>query len=331
MKFICIICLALVLLSAAGAAAQDANYDAIIVRNDIPIEYVIAMPYASSHNIALLPVSQDTLTSQEQKQLSGFYQNGAERILLLGGTETALSDEVEQTIRNMGFDVDRKWGLVRENTAAIFAIDVWKESDTAVILNGSFEESYLVGTQTAMTLGCPILLVQDDTLPQATVKALETLGVTHTYIVGTSSLSEDVFAQLTEKGLEIFRIGEDISVHDVASEGGYGDMTIPWPLVLFAGIALGCAVFFIYTKRPVQKPPAEIPLFVLTEDERRVVDAIEAEGKELRQERLPELTTFSRPKVSRIVNDLESKQILIREKDGKTYKVKTAKKFIHER
>jgi uncharacterized membrane protein len=71
-----------------------------------------------------------------------------------------------------------------------------------------------------------------------------------------------------------------------------------------------------------------VPLFVLTEDERMVVNAIVRAGGELRQDELPELTNYSRPKVSRIVNDLEGKQILMREKKGKTYKVSIAKKFI---
>ena len=69
-------------------------------------------------------------------------------------------------------------------------------------------------------------------------------------------------------------------------------------------------------------------MFVLTEDERKIVDAIENMGGEIKQEELPEKTGFSRPKVTKIIQDLEDKKIISRVKHGKTYKVKIMKKFV---
>jgi len=71
------------------------------------------------------------------------------------------------------------------------------------------------------------------------------------------------------------------------------------------------------------KKDDSVPVFVLTEDERKLVQALK-NGEE-RQEKLPGATNFSRPKVTRLVMDLESKGIISREKKGKTYKIKLDK------
>lgn len=321
MLFLCVSC--------ASAGASPTEHDLIIVRDDIPIEYVIGLPFASAHDIPLLQVSGDALDANEQKQLAGYYQNGARRVLILGGVDTAISDAVEETIREIGYEVERKSGLARENTAALFAIETWKKSPHAVVLNGSVEESYLVGLQAAMQLSCPILLTNDTTLTYDTSRALESLGCETAYVIG-STIEQGVFDELDAMGIEYVHIGEDIDPHEVIERPGDGlDLLSPASFIFGALIGI-VAMYALLRYRSTRQTP-EVPLFVLTEDERTVVNAIVRAGGELRQDELPELTNYSRPKVSRIVNDLEGKQILMREKKGKTYKVSIAKKFINRK
>lgn len=312
-----------------AASANESAYDAIVVRNDIPIEYIIAAPYAATHNIPIMQVAKESLTGEEEKQLSGYYQNGARRILILGGMQSAISEDIESTIRAMGYDVDRKWGLGREITAAIFAIDLWQTSQDVVLLNGSVPESYLVGMQIAMNLESPILLTDDNSLPDVTKKALEELGCKMIYVVGPS-INDGILDEIAAMNIDYKRIGTDISPHEVEQDSkiDISDLISPIPFII--GIICGSVLLYALLRIRTAKRMPEVPLFVLTEDERKVVDAIGNAGGELRQELLPDLTNFSRPKVSRIVNDLEGKKIFIREKKGKTYKVRIAKKFINK-
>ncbi len=321
----------MLLSSMPSATADERPYDVILVRNDIPIEYIIALPYATMYQIPIMQVSQYELTPEEEKQLSGYFQEGAQRALILGGVQYAISGEIEDTIREIGYDVDRKWGLARESTAGIFAVELWETSRLTVLLNGSVPEAYLVGAKTAMALSCPILLIDDNGMNGDTAQALQDLSCTEAYVVGPS-IDDGVLATLDEMGIAYTLIGTDINPHDVEPEEK-GGLSLS-PASLLAGIGIGVvAMYAILGFRREQAPEQKevsVPLFVLTDDERRVVMAIEAEGGELRQDALPDLTTFSRPKVSRIISDLEGKKIIMREKKGKTYKVIIAKKFIIE-
>ncbi|HII95491.1 MAG TPA: hypothetical protein HA367_07145 [Candidatus Methanofastidiosum sp.] len=89
---------------------------------------------------------------------------------------------------------------------------------------------------------------------------------------------------------------------------------------MLAGLFLGAVALLIVFRF---KKDDSVPVFVLTEDERKLIQALK--NGEDRQERLPEATNFSRPKITRLVMDLESKGIIFREKKGKTYKIKLDK------
>jgi len=70
----------------------------------------------------------------------------------------------------------------------------------------------------------------------------------------------------------------------------------------------------------------EIPFGVLNEDEQKVIDIIGEHQGKLRQDKLPRLTDFSRPKVSRLVSDLMGRGVISREKHGKTYVLQLERK-----
>ncbi len=67
---------------------------------------------------------------------------------------------------------------------------------------------------------------------------------------------------------------------------------------------------------------------VLTQDERRVIEVIRSKGdRYIKQKEIVRATNFSKAKVSRILATLEERGLIIRERVGRTNKVKLLKKF----
>ena len=62
-------------------------------------------------------------------------------------------------------------------------------------------------------------------------------------------------------------------------------------------------------------------MFILTEDEERIIDIVRAQGK-VEQSKLAKLTDYSKPRISRMIRSLEERGIIEREIYKKTYKIK---------
>ena len=122
---------------------------------------------------------------------------------------------------------------------------------------------------------------------------------------------------------------EDIEITDIPIIRGDKSLMyqLRQPVPLAVGVILGLCIGYISFKARKKVTKREIPMFVLTEDEQKVVEAI---GDGIKQEKLPELTGFSRPKITRIISDLESKQIISRSKFGKTYKIEVMKSIVED-
>lgn len=67
---------------------------------------------------------------------------------------------------------------------------------------------------------------------------------------------------------------------------------------------------------------AEIPLGLLPEDERAVYRLLLREGGQVLQKDLRQLVSFSGPKVSRVLDRLERKGLVVRERHGMTNRVR---------
>jgi uncharacterized membrane protein len=68
------------------------------------------------------------------------------------------------------------------------------------------------------------------------------------------------------------------------------------------------------------------PVFILTEDEEKMVEMLRIHGK-TDQSRLAKLTDFSKPRISRMLRSLEERGIIEREKFKKTFKIKLKRKI----
>ncbi len=295
------------------------TYDAIVVTNssNVIIDYIIAESYSHKADVPVILTDPESLNVSAKRSLLGLRSQNAKRILIIGGTQ-AISRTVEDEIRGMGFDVDRKWGTDRDETAAIVAIDLWGESENVVLVNGNIPESFLVALRTSYVLKAPILLVDKDRVPDPTMKAIEILNPDHIYVVGPE-IPDISYLKADKKN-----VGTNIKISEIKEK-----RKISMDYASFvAGLLTGGILILLLYRTYKRKLSIEVPMFVLTEDERKIVDAIENMGGEIKQEELPEKTGFSRPKVTKIIQDLEDKKIISRVKHGKTYKVKIMKKFV---
>jgi hypothetical protein len=144
------------------------------------------------------------------------------------------------------------------------------------------------------------------------------LGTTRIILVG--EVSQDVRDELEELGgLEQTKLSY-IELEEKTSSTG----------VFVMGIVIG-AIFIVllsslwgagfFTKKE------SIPTGLLNEDEQRIIEVITQNGGVIHQKRIPKLTEFSRPKVSRLVSELKERGIISKKKIGKTYTVKLEKKL----
>ncbi|MDY1592001.1 MAG: hypothetical protein RBS85_07580 [Methanofastidiosum sp.] len=310
----------LLFLSILGPGMAEAStYDVIVVRGDILIDYTVAQAYSQKEKIPILLTDPKILSLSSKRELMGFYDEGARKVLLIGGTTDAISESIELDIVNIGFGVTRIWDWDRAGTAARVAIDLWKSSKESVIINGNIEESYLIASKFAMKRGIPILVTNENELTNSTIEALDMINSKKVYVVGPM-ISENVVTSLISKGIVVERLGKDINISDVIDIEEEG-LNLKIDIIsMLVGLLLGALALLAIFRF---KKDDSVPVFVLTEDERKLVQALK--NGEDRQERLPEATNFSRPKITRLVMDLESKGIIFREKKGKTYKIKLDK------
>ncbi|AIF69461.1 hypothetical protein PAP_05260 [Palaeococcus pacificus DY20341] len=310
----------------AVSAQNDKNvyYDIIIVRNDNLIDYIVALPYAAAFDIPILPVNPTQLDEQTKAQLYSYAQLGWKEILIVGNTN-AVSAEVENELMRMGFNVKRVGGEYRTDTAERLATHFYSHSDIVFLASSSDYGSALVAAKFAMEYKAPLLLTLDNDLSEPAENALKELGVTQVVMVG-AGLSSNIQEKLEAEGYTVFWYAKYLDTlprkpKEEAPESPYKYLIMGAVLAL----VLSLPVVVYYGKK--RWSANVVPVEVLTEKERIVIEAILKAGGTVKQEDLPEMTNYSRPTVSRIIQELEKKQLISREKVGKTFIVKLIKEI----
>ena len=312
--------LALPLTSAQGG--QKPQYDLIIVRNDDLIDYIVALPYAKLLGVPILPVNPKKLDPTTLVQLQSYAQSGWNHVLIVGDSQ-AVSDEVKNQLLDIGFSVQRIGGAVRTETAAKLALHFFPHgSDGVVVASSSDYGSALAAARFAMNYNYPLLLTQQDALTESTAEAIKQLHPSEVFLVGTG-MSKKVQESIEEMGYQTYWFREDIVIN-VPEEKGTNWVTIL--LAVLASLAVAVPVSLYYAKK--KWAANRVPIEVLTEKERIVVKAILEKGGTVKQEELPDMTGYSRPTISRIVQELEKKQLVEREKVGKTFIVRLTKEIV---
>jgi putative cell wall-binding protein len=135
---------------------------------------------------------------------------GATHALILGGTN-AVSPQVETALRSVGVQhVTRVAGSDRFHTARLIAEQVGGTEVYVAVGVGTdpsrgWPDGLAAGAAGAAQ-GRPVLLVEQDNLPDATRQAIAALGATRATVVGGSAaVSENVVATLRGLGIEVRR------------------------------------------------------------------------------------------------------------------------------
>lgn len=298
-----------------GALAPQ--YDVIVVRSDLPLDWIIAQAYAHNSGVPIVSTHSDRLDEDAREQLVGYRKAGYAKLVIIGG-EQAVSPGIKMELDELGFVTHRISEGDRYGTSARVAIELFKKSEKAVIANGEIYGGLLIAERIASITGSPILFVKDD-IPPSVSAALKSLGVKKVYII-EEGVSEKIQRTLSAQGYEV----------EVAREGTVGMReAFPKEYLLFAlGLFLGAFSVLLWLKFARRR--ARVPYTILTEDEEKVVRAILNNGGELTQDKLPEKTDFSRPKISRIIMDLSERGIVSKEPHGRTQKLTVNRDFYEE-
>jgi len=308
-----------------SAQNSTSPYDLILVRNDNMIDYIVALPYSHMFGIPILPVNPQELDPGTLAQLESYAKLGWTKILIIGNSQ-AISDKVQDQLLELGFSVERIGGEDRTETSVKLAERFFPNGDQVLVVASSSDYgSALAAARWAMVQHHPLVLNQNNTLSNSTREALQRLQPSLVVIIG-AGLPDDLESQIRALGYQTYWIKKDLTI------------TLPttpvqketdWTLIILAvllSVAIVVPVTVYYAKK--KWSANKVPIEVLTEKERIVVKAILEKGGTVKQEELPELTGYSRPTISRIIQELEKKQLVTREKVGKTFIVKLAKEII---
>lgn len=273
------------------------SYDLIITRVDIPTDYVIASVYANYVKIPVVLVNPNEISADVEKELIGYAGNNYKNVLILGGEE-AISPNVENKLTGMGFDVNRLWDWDRYGTAGRVAIELWVKSENVVMVDGENYQNLLLAQRYALKNNLPILFIKNSTIPSESKTALQKLGVTKIY--------------LFEEGIEDTSgiIIEKMSIQKIDFEKEEKE-EFNWMFPISSLLVVVILITIYLWKR------RSIPSTVLTKEEKHIINIIKKQNP--KQNELPMLTGFSKPKVSRLLQELEARKIVKRKKLKRTY------------
>ena len=148
-------------------------------------------PLAYQLEAPILLTKTNTLPDEVKEALSYFE---VDHVTILGG-ESAITENVENELKEMDIASSRISGENRYDTAAQIASILDQESDTAyVTYGGDFPDALSVASIAAQE-GSPILLTKTDELPAETEKALSDFDNTYA-IGGPAVINESVLTEL---------------------------------------------------------------------------------------------------------------------------------------
>ncbi len=197
----------------ARAAWSTGSETVVLARHDDPADALTGSALAGTHDAPLLLTPRDGLADAVKAELARLQP---EQVLMLGGP-VALDEQVAQDVRALGIPtVTRVHGDTRHATAVDVATRVSRGDqttaylvrlrDTEVEARGwadALSVSAVAARRSADDAGWPILGTED-TLPDATVQAIDDLGITRVVPVGGPvTIPDSVLEQLADLGVEV--------------------------------------------------------------------------------------------------------------------------------
>lgn len=308
------------------AHAENAmEYDAIIVRSDLPYEWAIAQAYSQRAKIPIIIVEPEKISREAMKMLSGLRDAGAKNVLILGG-EKAISNSVALQIEALGLTTHRINEADRYGTSASVARELYPESKIVILVNAEDARNLILAQKLSMLTNAPIIFIKHDSMPKSVESTIEIIRPEKIFLI--SSPAENISAIESEL-VSILPTVEIKTIRSYEEIKEYASTRLSSPMSLIIAIIIISLLLLIFLSIIFTKSKSEkITRQLLSEDENKVVEIIKKNKGEILQEELYELTGFSRPKISRIVSELEKKKIIFREKFKKTFKIRIEKDLI---
>ena len=163
---------------------------------------------AGVRNAPVLLTRRDTTPEPILAQLRTLRAGGATRITVVGG-RVAVADAQIESLRGLGFTVDRVAGDNRYETAAAVAVEgetgePQEASNIGIIASGVSTIDALAGGPLSFKGRHPLFLVTRDDAPGATIAALRATGVTSVFILGGEAVvGPRVVAELNAAGITV--------------------------------------------------------------------------------------------------------------------------------
>ncbi|WP_236634747.1 cell wall-binding repeat-containing protein [Alteribacter lacisalsi] len=183
-----------------AAAISQAGWEeadtVLLARGDDFADALSAAPLAYQYDAPVLLTSSDYLRDVTAEEITRL---GAENVIILGG-ENAVSENVEQSLVDLGLAVERIAGENRYETAAAIAGELDGTSgEPALLVNGlDFADSVSSASHAAQN-GYPVLLTNGEQLHEATAGALNDLSIEEVLVIGgENAISDEVFGQLPD-------------------------------------------------------------------------------------------------------------------------------------
>lgn len=153
----------------------------VLARGDRFSDALTGVPLAAKYDAPLLLSRSNRLDNFTKNEL---LRLKAKRVIVLGG-QLAIEKRVVDEIEQLGITVQRLAGSSMHATAELIAKEVAPNgTDLAIIVSDSRFQDALSVASYAGVRGIPILLANTTSLPRATNRALQDLGVKETLIIG---------------------------------------------------------------------------------------------------------------------------------------------------
>jgi len=309
--------------------AQQPHFDAVVVRGDIYTDWAIAMAYGITHGSWVIHLTANN-EGEVLSLLSGFMRFKKSVSILIIGAPNAVPIEFENRVRDLGASVTRVGGATRLDTSLSLAVNYWSDCKSLVLVDGLNSSYYMVALSAAVERSAPIIYTKEGKPPEGFMNSLkEHLKEVRSIIIIGNSLKSDIMKELSSEGYEV-KVLEEVGA-PTPRYGGWSPSYIlrelSYPIPLAAGLIIGILIAYLSFLHFSRGKKGEIDLMdFFTVDERKLIETVMERG-EISQEELPDLTGFSKPKISRLIKELVDRKVIERKKSGKTYLIKLTDRF----